>query len=263
LAYLDGVLRVGSLIRAVLFAAAAGCGAPGLTPGGVQNLTVEVVVERPHDPTAYTQGLVFNGETLYESTGLYGESTLREVDRVNGQVKRSASLDDTMFGEGIAVADDTIVQLTWREHTALVYRLPDLAQVGTFTYDTEGWGLCYDGARFIMSDGTDRLYFRDRATFDLIGSVPVHRPDGPVTGLNELECVEGEVYANVYQTLTIVRIEPQSGVVTAVIDAIDIRPDGDDVGVMNGIAHDADAGTFLLTGKNWPTVFETRFIADD
>jgi len=218
------------------------------------------VVERPHDPLAYTQGLELDGEKLYESTGLPNQSTLREVDPVTGAVKRSVQLAESQFGEGITVVDDHIIQLTWQNGVALVYRLPDLVQTGTFAYGGEGWGLCDDGSRLVMSDGSDQLFFRDRQTFEVLGSVPVRDANGPVTALNELECVDGLVYANVYQTDTIVRIHPSSGAVTAVIDASSIHPTGGDVGVMNGIAYDADADTFLLTGKNWPTLFEVRFI---
>jgi glutaminyl-peptide cyclotransferase len=150
--------------------------------------------------------------------------------------------------------------VTWQNEVALVYQLPDLRLVNTFAYDGEGWGLCDDGSRLVMSDGTDRLYFRDRATFDVLGSVAVRRADGPVTALNELECVDGQVYANVYQTDNIVRIDPVSGQVTAVVSAVTIHPSGNDVGVMNGIAHNPDTGTFLLTGKNWPSLFEVRFV---
>ena len=218
------------------------------------------MVERPHDPLAYTQGLELDGEKLYESTGLPNQSTLREVDPVTGAVKRSVRLAESQFGEGITIVDDHIIQLTWQNGVALVYRLPDLVQTETFTYGGEGWGLCDDGSRLVMSDGSDQLFFRDRQTFEVLGSVPVRDANGPVTALNELECVDGLVYANVYQTDSIVRIYPSSGAVTAVIDASSIHPTGRDVGVMNGIAHDAAAGTFLLTGKNWPTLFEVRFI---
>lgn len=236
---------------------------PGSTP--VQ-MSVELIVERPHDPMAYTEGLELDGDKLYESTGLPNQSSLREVDPVNGEVKRLVQLDESQFGEGITAVDDRIVQLTWQNGVALVYQLPDLTKVDTFTYGGEGWGLCDDGSRLVMSDGTDLLTFRDRATFDVLGSVAVRGPDGPVTALNELECVDGQVYANVYQTDTIVRIDPVSGQVTAVVNAVSIHPDGPDVGVMNGIAHNPRTGAFLLTGKNWPSMFEVRFVqtgADD
>ncbi len=254
------MFRIHLAIAALLAVLAGACAAPAQTPGEVENLIVQVVVERPHDALAYTEGLELNGETLYESTGLPTQSTLREVDRVSGDVKRSVQLDDSQFGEGITVVEERIIQLTWQNGVALAYRLPDLAPIGTFSYEGEGWGLCDDGYRLVMSDGSDRLTFRDRTTFEVLGSVAVRDASGPVAALNELECVDGQVYANVYQTDTIVRIDPGSGEVTAVIDAESIHPDGEDVGVMNGIAYDADAGTFLLTGKNWPSLFEVRFV---
>ena len=240
------------------------CGAPVPSPREIappERLRAEVVEQRPHDPDAYTEGLELIEGRLYESTGLYEDSTLREVEPQTGEVLRSVDLDDRYFGEGIAVVDDRVIQLTWRERTALVFGLDDFAPKGTYSYETEGWGLCDDGSRFVMSDGTDRLYFRDRSTFVELGSVQVADSDGPVQQLNELECVDGDVYANVHQTANIVRIDPANGAVTAVIDASSLVPAGDDVGVMNGIAYDPEAGTFLLTGKHWPTMYEVRFRA--
>ncbi len=185
------------------------CTAPDTNPEvprPAEALLAEVVEQRPHDPDAYTEGLVVANGRLYESTGRYGESTLREVDPASGAVIRSVDLDASYFGEGIAVVDDRVIQLTWREHTALVSGLSDFAPIGTHSYEGEGWGLCDDGSRLVMSDGTDRLYFRDRSSFALLGSVLVADTNGPVDLLNELECVDGLVYANVYQTATIVRI---------------------------------------------------------
>ena len=247
----------------ITIATAVACAAPRVSPAvprPAEALRVEVVGERPHDPAAFTEGLVLNGVQLYESTGEYGKSTLREVDPASGAVTRSIDLDDQYFGEGIAVVDDRIVQLTWKEQTALVYGLSDFAPLGSYSYQGEGWGLCDDGTRLVMSDGTDRLYFRDRSTFALLGSVPVADTNGPVDALNELECVGGDVFANVYQTATIVRIDPTNGAVTAVIDAAALKENVEGVGVMNGIAFDADADTYLLTGKHWPTTYEVRFV---
>jgi glutamine cyclotransferase len=189
---------------------------------------------------------------------------LREVDPHTGAVLRSITIDSRYFGEGIAVVDDRLIQLTWQEHTALVYNLSDFRQVGTFTYDTEGWGLCDDGTRLVMSDGTSQLYFRNRSTFELLGKVTVTKEGAPLDRLNELECVDGEVYANVWLTDTIVRIDPSTGNVNAVIDASGLlaadEAPGDEAAVLNGIAYDATAKTFLLTGKLWPRLFEVRFV---
>ena len=237
------------------------CVAPG-TPA--ESLTVEVVGRRPHDPGSYTQGLELAGGRLYESSGLYGESTFREVDAVTGVVLRQKELGDEYFGEGLAVVDDRLIVLTWHERTAFVYGLNDFGPIGSFTYDTEGWGLCDDESRLVMSDGSSNLYFRDRETFALTGTVAVSNGGEPVEMLNELECVGGAVYANIYQTNEIVRIDPSTGGVTAVIDASPLLSEpGTDVGVLNGIAYDPATDTFLLTGKNWPTLFEVRFVVPD
>jgi glutaminyl-peptide cyclotransferase len=254
------------IVRALLLAAVAiGCGgaaAPSGSPAAVEPLRVEVVERRPHYAASYTEGLVLVDGRLYESTGLYGESTLREIDPQSGAVLRSVALDPRYFGEGIAIVDDHLIQLTWQERTALVYNLSDLGQVGAFSYDTEGWGLCYDGDRLVMSSGTSRLQFRDRATFALLGSVEVTNAGEPVEDLNELECVDGNVYANVNQTATIVRIDPTNGQVTAVIDgsALFAEAAAAGGGVMNGIAYDASTSTFLLTGKHWSTLFDVRLV---
>jgi signal peptidase I len=232
-------------------------------PAAVERLQVEVIGRWPHDDTSYTQGLVMVGGRLYESSG-YGASTLREVDLQTGAVLRSVAMDSQYFAEGIAVADDRLIQLTWQGHTAFVYRLSDLHEIATFTYDTEGWGLCDDGTRLVMSDGTSNLYFRNRSTFELLGTVTVTNEGAPIDRLNELECVDGHVFANVWQTDEIVRIDPSSGEVNAVIDASGLlAPDdapGEEEAVLNGIAFNTSARTFLLTGKLWPWLFEVRFV---
>jgi glutaminyl-peptide cyclotransferase len=232
-------------------------------PAGVERLRVEVIGRRPHDRSSFTQGLVLANGRLYEGSGLRGQSQLREVDPRTGAVSRSITIDGHYFGEGIAVVDDRVIQLTWQEHTALVYRLSDFRQITTFSYDTEGWGLCDDGARLVMSDGTNRLFFRDRTTFALKGTVTVTNEGIPLAQLNELECVDGQVYANVWQTDTIARIDPSTGNVTAMIDATGLLTASESNGadVLNGIAYDKSTKTFLLTGKFWPTLFEVRFVA--
>jgi glutaminyl-peptide cyclotransferase len=239
---------------------------PPATPAAVARLRVEVIERRPHDVTSFTQGLAMSDGRLYEGSGLYGQSTLREVDPRTGAVLRSIELDGRYFGEGIAVVDDRVIQLTWQEGTALVYRLSDFRQLEMFTYDTEGWGLCDDGRRLVMSDGTSRLYFRDRSTFELLETVSVTSAGAPVDQLNELECVDGHVYANVFGTESIMRIQPSSGTVDAIIDASGLlapeEGSGEEGAVLNGIAYDSRSGTFLLTGKFWPALFEVRFVPD-
>jgi glutamine cyclotransferase len=230
----------------------------------VDRLRVQVVERRPHDKTSFTEGLVLDGDTVYESSGLYGSSSLRVVDAQTGAVRRSVALPSAYFAEGLAKVGSRLVQLTWREHVALVYDIATMQVVERHAYDGEGWGLCDDNARLVMSDGTETLSFRDRDSFRLLGSVRVTLDGQPVKNLNELECVNGSVYANVWLTDQIMRIDPTTGAVTAVIDASGLlaaneRGGPDDV--LNGIAYDAAHDTFLLTGKHWPALFETRFVA--
>jgi glutaminyl-peptide cyclotransferase len=236
--------------------------------GPVEHLRAEIIERRAHDTGAFTEGLVLDGATLYESSGGYAGSTLRRGDARSGTVLQQVSVPAQYFAEGLARVGDRLVMLTWKEHTALVYDATTLTAVGQFTYDTDGWGLCDDGRRLVMSDGTDILRFRDRMTFALLGSVRVTLDGRPVERLNELECVGDVVYANVWQTNTIVRIDVASGRVSADIDASALAPaapaptgpaSADDV--LNGIAHDPANDTFLLTGKHWPTLFVVRFIA--
>ena len=222
---------------------------------------VEVLQVLPHDRTAFTQGLVWQDGALYESTGLRGRSELRRVDRASGQVQQRVALEPNFFGEGLALVDDRLIMLTWQEHVARVFDR-SFQVVGEFSYPTEGWGLCYDGSRLVMSDGSSTLYFRDPTTFDVLGSVLVTLDGQPTEMLNELECVGDWVYANVWQTDTIVRIDPATGQVHAVIDASGLlapseRPGTD---VLNGIAYDPDQDVFLITGKLWPHLYEVRFV---
>jgi glutamine cyclotransferase len=230
----------------------------------VERFRVEVLEERPHDPNSFTQGLELDGTTLYESSGLYGESTVRIVDAETGEVQVSRSLATREFAEGLTVVDDTVIVLTWREHTARKFDRATLEPLASFEYDSEGWGLCDDGGRLVMSDGTDTLRFRDRTTFAETGRVAVTLDGESLTQLNELECVDGSVYANVWHTDMIVRIDPGSGRVTATIDAAGLLPSSErqsGEAVLNGIAYDDATGTFLVTGKLWPTMFRVRFVA--
>jgi glutaminyl-peptide cyclotransferase len=229
---------------------------------GIERLRVEVVGEHPHDPGAFTQGLVIDGDRFYESTGEYGRSDVREVEVDTGEVVRETALLPSQFGEGLARVDDRLIQITWREHVAVAYDIDTFDVVDEYTYDTEGWGLCYDGERLVMSDGTATLTFRDPETFEETGTVEVTADGDPVGRLNELECVDGEVYANVYTTNDIVVIDPDGGEVTASIDASGLLSPEEAAAadVLNGIAHDPDRDTFFLTGKHWPTMFEVRFV---
>lgn len=259
-----------TLFAALLLAASCspGQGAPPAptptpAPKGPERLMIKVISSRPHDTSAYTQGLVWHAGLLYESAGLYGESSLRQVDPATGEVRRRVDLPRHTFGEGLARVGDRLVQLTWQEGVALVYRLSGLEKVGELRYTGEGWGLCHDGARLIMSDGSDRLTFRDPETFAAVGEVRVRMGGAPVDRLNELECVDGAVYANVYQTEDIVRIDPATGEVTAVIDASGLLGAADyqaGAEVLNGIAWVPETKRFLITGKRWPLLFEVELV---
>jgi glutaminyl-peptide cyclotransferase len=226
-----------------------------------ERLKVKVLASFKHDPTAYTQGLLWHDGKLYESTGLYGKSSLREVSPASGEVLRLLSLPAAYFGEGLALVGDQLIQLTWKEQTAFVYGRARFDQQGTFEYTGEGWGLCWDGRKLIMSDGSDRLTFRDPGTFAPLGGVNVTEGGKPVLDVNELECVDGAVWANVWQTDRILRIDPASGQVTAEADASGLLTPEEKAAaeVLNGIAWRPDTKTFYITGKNWPKMFEVVF----
>jgi glutaminyl-peptide cyclotransferase len=225
-----------------------------------QTVRPEIVATYPHDSRAFTQGLVFHQGKLYESTGLLGRSTLRRVVPSTGVVEHSTSLAADQFGEGLALVGDRFFVLTWQNQVVLTYDL-DFAPVGRFDYTGEGWGLCYDGRRLVMSDGSSRLFFRNPATFAIIGEVEVRGANGPVPNLNELECVGSLVYANVWQTNAILRIDPSSGDVTGTVDASGLLTSAEaaSVDVLNGIAFNPTTGHFFITGKLWPKLFEVRF----
>jgi glutamine cyclotransferase len=217
----------------------------------------------PHDPGAFTQGLVYEDGFLYEGTGMWGQSSIRRVDLETGQVLHIQPLDTQYFGEGIAIWADHIVQLTWQKNTGFVYDKATFAQLDTFQYPTEGWGITHDGSKLIMSDGTARLHFWDPDTFGEIGYVDVAAAGLPVTRLNELEYIDGLVYANVWQTDRIAIIDPATGAVTAWIDLTGLLPPEDrtpTTDVLNGIAYDAAGGRLFVTGKYWPKLFEIELI---
>jgi glutaminyl-peptide cyclotransferase len=253
-----------------VMAASAPLASPEADGTAASALSWEVVSRRPHDPEAFTQGLQLDGTgRLFESTGLYGRSTVREVDPVTATVIRSASLPDDIFGEGLALVGGRLIQLTWREGEAALWDRDTFEPLGSFDYDGEGWGLCFDGERLVMSDGSESLTFRDPETFEITGSVQVSHAGGQVLQLNELECVDDQVWANAWLTDTIVRIDPASGRVTGTLDLASLReevllaaaPTADVVeppDVLNGITWDAASETFLVTGKLWPTLFEIR-----
>ncbi len=216
-----------------------------------------------HDPAAFTQGLTFADGWLYEGTGRRGQSTLRLVELESGIVRQLHQLPDRFFGEGVTVFGDRVIQLSWQSGTGFVYDRRSFALLEKFSYSTEGWGITHDGENLIMSDGSATLRFLDPETFTETGQVEVFDPDGPVTRLNELEYVKGEIYANVWQTDRIARIDPPTGRVTGWIDLTGLfRPEESaaPVDVLNGIAYDAAADRLFVTGKLWPRLFEIELI---
>jgi glutamine cyclotransferase len=239
-------------------ATSSGASAPPPMAAAIPTVRPRVVATYPHDPTAFTQGLVIQGEELFESTGTYGGSSLRAVDPKSGNVRTRTILDPHYFGEGTTVFGDKIYVLTWREHVCFVYSL-DFLPVGRLPYDTEGWGLTNDGTYLIMSDGTTRLRYLDPATLQVVRTVHVREAGADVPELNELEVVRGEIWANVWQTDRIVRIAPDTGDVVGELDLRGIdggwsktNPDA----VLNGIAYDAAHDHIYVTGKLWPKLFE-------
>lgn len=229
-------------------------------------LRLEVVRAVPHDPAAFTQGLELHDGVLYESTGLVGRSSLRATDPATGTVRQRASLPSPLFGEGLTVVGDHIWQLTWRDGIATRWSREGFTPAGRVSYQGEGWGLCYDRGRnrLVMSDGSDRLIFRDPETFAEIGSVRVRLADQPLHRLNELECTGDAVWANVWMTNRIVRIDPGTGRVTAVATVAGLLTQAETKGIreLNGIAHVPGTDTFYVTGKLWPKMFQVRFVPE-
>lgn len=250
---------------AAAFAAAAIAlpgGAPEAAQGGVATFGYRVVRTYPHDARAYTQGLIYQDGALYESTGLNGRSSLRKVRLETGEVLQERSLDAKYFGEGLASWGPRLIQLTWRSNVGFVYDAATFERTGTFSYPGEGWGLTSDGTRLIMSDGqaAGQLRFLDPRSFSEQGRITVRDRGTPVANLNELEFVDGDVLANVYQTDRICRIDLRTGTVIAWIDlsgllAADQRRGTD---VLNGIAYDDAGDRLFVTGKLWPSLFEIR-----
>lgn len=233
---------------------------PGASPAAAR-LTLEILAVYPHDPAAFTQGLVFAGGALYESTGLYGESSLRRLDPTTGEVLARRDLAPELFGEGLAAVGERLVQLTWREGLALSWDRATFEPLAEARYPGEGWGLAYDGERLVMSDGSDRLTFRDPESFAAEGDVLVSLDGRPVFLLNELEWVGGELWANVLGSDVLLRIDPASGRATGVVDLAELRarlPPAAGIDVLNGIAWWPERGSFLVTGKRWPRMFEIR-----
>jgi len=226
--------------------------------------TFSLVAEYPHDQEAFTQGLVYDSGFLYEGTGGYGSSSLRRIVLSTGTILQEESLPARYFGEGITVFRGQIIQLTWQSQVGFVYDQESFALIATFSYPFEGWGITHDGTRLIISDGTPVLHFFDPQTYQEVSQLLVYSRDGPVFHLNELEYVQGEIYANVWQTDLIARIDPATGRVMGWIDLTGILAAHErdaPVDVLNGIAYDAPHDRLFVTGKLWPRLFEIRVVA--
>ena len=235
-------------------------------PANSSTFGYRVIAEYPHDRHAFTQGLVYVDGVLYEGTGLNGQSTLRRVDLETGEVLQAFGLSEEYFGEGIAVLGDRIYQLTWKNGVCVVFDRESFEFKEAFTYETEGWGLTTDGERLIMSDGTNRLFIRDPETFAELDTIDVYDGVRAIWNLNELEVVDGEIWANVWQTDLIARIDPATGQVTGWIDLTGLLSEKDrerrPVDVLNGISYDSETGRLFVTGKLWPKLFEIEVVPE-
>lgn len=230
-----------------------------------EQLTVEIVNEYPHNTSSFTQGLEFYDGKLFESTGLLGKSIVTEVDVVTGKQNpdRMYGLDGTHFGEGISIIDNVIYQLTWQNQKCITYDLGEnIVPKGEFFYNGEGWGLCNNGEQLIMSDGTERLNFRDPSNFSVIRTIEVYNDLGPITALNELEFIDGKIFANIWQSNKIVVIDPDTGKVLQEIDGSPAVMSGKGMTgeVLNGIAYNRETKKIYLTGKLWEKLLEVRFV---
>jgi glutamine cyclotransferase len=223
----------------------------------------QIINAWPHDPTAYTQGLVFHDGSLFESTGLRGASSLRRVELKTGKVKKKVDVDREYFAEGMTIFQDKVFQLTWQSQKGFVYNLKKFRQEGEFTYKGEGWGLTHDDHSLIMSDGTNQIRFLDPVSFQVQRTIAVYENGEPLTQLNELEYIKGEIYANIWKTNRIVRLDPATGRINAWIDMTGLHHEGNDPdseNCLNGIAYDAESDRLFVTGKRWPKLFEIRLV---
>jgi glutaminyl-peptide cyclotransferase len=226
--------------------------------------SIRVVNVYPHDPDAFTQGLVFHNGYIYEGTGISGQSSIRKVELKTGRVLKSQGLPAEYFGEGITICRNRLIQLTWQSHTGFVYDIQSFRLLQTFSYPTEGWGIACDGNHLIMSDGTAVLRFLDARTYKMVKQIEVRDRGRSLPNINELEYVKGEIYANVWGTDYIVRISPRTGQVLGWIDLRDLYRyvgAGRNIDALNGIAHDAKSDRLFVTGKYWPNLFEIRLEA--
>jgi glutamine cyclotransferase len=230
-----------------------------LRSSGVPVYAVNIAATHPHDPTAFTEGLFFKDGALYESTGEIGSSTIRKVDPATGKILQQAELPAPYFGEGIIAFGDKLYQVTWQDKTGFTYSLKDFALGDTFSYTGEGWGMTQNGKNIILSDGTPELRFLDPKTMQTVSTLKVTANGCPVEKLNELEWVDGEIWANIWQTNLIARIDPVTGSVKSFLDVSTLGPKSDDPDIVpNGIAYDAATKRVFVVGKRWPQLFEVK-----
>jgi glutamine cyclotransferase len=229
----------------------------------LDEFTYEIVNTYPHDVTSFTQGLVWHDGFLYESTGRFGESRIRKVELRTGRPLINKDLDPKLFGEGLALVDGRLIQVTWQNRVGIVYDL-ELNEQSRFELDDDAWGLAFDGKRLILSDGTSRLQFLDPESFEVTGELEVMRDGRRMPDINELEFINGEIFANVWKDDSIYRIDPETGNVTGRINLGGLLPPAErrdrNESVLNGIAVNPETGNLLVTGKYWPKLFEIRIV---
>lgn len=262
--------RYSLLLAVILFFAACNGGdnppqevTPETNESPVQAISYSIAKQYPHDVSSFTQGLTVYKGKLYEGTGNRGESKLMQVDLNTGKAIKSISIPDKYFGEGITILNDTVYQLTWEEKVVFVYTLPDFKKVKEFPLGTEGWGITTDGKNLIVSDGTSNLYFYEPSTFELLRTQSVRFNGALAFRLNELEYINGYVYANQWETPYIYKIDPSNGSIVGQMDLQNIwnnvRKDAPKADVPNGIAYDAETRKTYITGKLWPSLYEIEF----
>jgi glutamine cyclotransferase len=225
-------------------------------PNTIINYTYTVVKTYPHDTSAFTQGLVYDNGVLFESTGGFGDSSLRKVNLEDGCILQQYNIPN-YFCEGLTLVNDTLVQLTWQNQIGFIYNKETFTLLGNFSYKTEGWGLTFDGNKLIMSDGSAKLTFLDPQTYQKIGEINVLEGNTPITNINELEYINGDIYANIWLTQKIAIINPQTGQIKGWIDltGINQHPTTNPDSVLNGIAYDQQTNRLFVTGKNWPNIY--------
>ncbi|MGN6400402.1 MAG: glutaminyl-peptide cyclotransferase [Flavisolibacter sp.] len=262
--------KICHLLSIALFLSFIGCNnnndtgsADATTAKPVPALSYSVVSVQPHDTSFYTEGLEFYNGTLLESTGLKGKSRLVQTDPATGKILKKVDLDTNYFGEGITVLHDTLYQLTWQEHTVFVYTAKDFKKIKQLPLNPEGWGLTNDGKNLIASDGSSNIYFYEPQTFKLLRVQAVTENDAPAVNINELEYVNGYVYANQWQYNYILKIDPSNGHVVAKMDLTElvnkVKAADPQAEVLNGIAYNQATKKFYVTGKNWPQIYEIQF----